>query len=138
MECAVQFHIKPSRRKTFGEHLEDGFYLKTSEEHYRTHVVFCKKTRAKRLADTVFFKHKYITQPTVTPADAIVNALTKLQDAIRGIQHSKNDAHLDALRRLEQTLQPQNKQIIKTGEQVKLPRVEQHRTYPANSKGALR
>ena len=89
MGCAVQFHIKPSRRKTFGEHSEDGFYLKTSEEHYRTHVVFCKKTRAKRLADTVFFKHKYITQPTVTPADAIVNALTKLQDAIRGIQHSK-------------------------------------------------
>jgi hypothetical protein len=125
MGCAVQFHIKPSRRKTFGEHSEDGFYLKTSEEHYRTHVVFCKKTRAKRLADTVFFKHKYITQPMVMPADAIVNALTKLQDAIQGIQHSKNDAHFEALRRLEQTLQPQNKQIIKTGEQVKLPRVEQ-------------
>ncbi len=125
MGCAVQFHIKPSKRKTFGEHSEDGFYLKTSEEHYRTHVVFCKKTRAKRLADTVFFKHKYITQPTVTPADAIVNALTKLQDAIQGIQHSKNDAHFEALRRLEQTLQPQNKQIIKTEGQVKLPRVEQ-------------
>ena len=48
-------------------------------------MVFCKKTRAKRLADTVFFKHKYITQPTVTPVDAIVNALTKLGDAIQGI-----------------------------------------------------
>jgi hypothetical protein len=57
MGCAVQFHIKPSRRKMFGEHSEDGFYLKTSEEHYRTHVIFVKKTRAKRLADTVFFKH---------------------------------------------------------------------------------
>jgi hypothetical protein len=47
MGCAVQFHIKPSRRKTFGEHSEDGFYLKRSAEHYRMHVVFCKKTRAK-------------------------------------------------------------------------------------------
>jgi hypothetical protein len=56
MGCAVQFHIKPGRRKTFGENSADGFYLKTSEEHYRTHVVFCKKTRAKRLADTVFFQ----------------------------------------------------------------------------------
>ncbi len=73
----------------------------------------------------MFFKHKYITQPTVTPADAIVNALTKLQDAIQGIQHLKNDAHFEALRRLEQTLQPKNKQIIKMEEQVKLPRVEQ-------------
>ena len=73
----------------------------------------------------MFFKHKYITQPTVTPADAIVNALANLQNAIQGIQHSKNDAHFEALRCLERTLQPQNKQIIKTGEQVKLPRVEQ-------------
>ncbi len=47
MGCAVQFHIKPSRRKTFGEHSEDGFYLKTSAEHFRTHVIFCKKTQAK-------------------------------------------------------------------------------------------
>ncbi len=73
----------------------------------------------------MFFKHKYITQPTVMPADAIVNALMKLQDAMQGIQHSKNDAHFEALRHLEQTIQPQNKQIIKTEEQVKLPRVEQ-------------
>jgi hypothetical protein len=88
-------------------------------------VVFCKKTQAKQLADTVFFKHKYITQPTVTPADVIVNAVTKLWDAIQGIQHSKDDAHFEALRHLEQMLQPQDKHIIKMGKQVNLRRVEQ-------------
>ena len=72
----------------------------------------------------MFFKHKYITHPTVTPADTIVNALTKLWDAIQGIQHSKDDTHFEALRRLENMLQPPDKQIIKTGEQVKLPRVD--------------
>ena len=125
MGCAVQFHIKPGRRKTFGEHSEDGFYLKTSEEHYRTHVIFCKKTRAKRLADTVFFKHKYITQPTVTPADAIVNAYNKLRQAIQGIQHSKDDAHFEALERIENIMQPTSKHAIKPAEHAKLPRVEQ-------------
>ena len=125
MGCAVQFHIKPSRRKTFGEHSEDGFYLKTSEEHYRTHVIFCKKTRAKRLADTVFFKHKYITQPTVTPADAIVNAYNKLRQTIQGIQHSKDDAHFEALERIENIMQPTSKHAIKPAEHAKLPRVEQ-------------
>jgi hypothetical protein len=89
MGCAVQFHIKPSQQKMFGEHSEDGFYLKTSAEHTRTHVIFCKKTQAKQLADTVFFKHKHITQPMVTPADAIVNAFTKLRDAIQGINTQK-------------------------------------------------
>jgi hypothetical protein len=72
----------------------------------------------------MFFKHKYITHPTVMPADAIVSALTKLRDAIQGIQHSKDDTHFEALRRLENTLQPPDKPIIKTGEQVKLPRVD--------------
>jgi hypothetical protein len=125
MGCAVQFHIKPGRRKTFGEHLEDGFYLKTSEEHYRTHVIFAKKTRAKRLTDTVFFKHKYITQPTITPADAIVNAYNKLWQAIQGLQHSKDDAHFEALERIENIMQPTSKHAIKPAENVKLPRVEQ-------------
>ena len=74
MGCAVQFHIKPSRRKTFGEHSSDGWYLKTSPEHYQAHLVFVKATRTKRITDTVFFKHKFITQPTVTKADAIFNA----------------------------------------------------------------
>jgi hypothetical protein len=106
MGCEVQFHIKPARRKSFGEHSEDGFYLRTSEEHYRTHVIFVKKTRAKRLSDTVFFKHHYITQPTVTPADAIVNAYNKLRQTLQGIQHSKEDAQMEALERIQQSLQP--------------------------------
>ncbi len=64
-------------------------------------MVFAKKTRAKHLADTVFFKHKYITQPTITPVDAIVNAYIKLQQAIQGLQHSKDDAHFEALERIK-------------------------------------
>eukprot|EP00956_Cyclotella_meneghiniana_P034375 scaffold104153_cov26-Cyclotella_meneghiniana.AAC.1 len=69
MGCAVQFHVKPDRRKTWSEHSMDGWYLKTSDEHYRCHIVFVKKTQAKRVTDTVFFKHKYITQPEIKPAD---------------------------------------------------------------------
>ncbi len=89
------------------------------------HVVFCKKTQAKQLADTVFFKHKHITQPTVTPADAIVDALNKLREAIHGTQHSKDDGHFEALKQIENTLQPSGNHAIKMVEQFKLPRVEQ-------------
>jgi hypothetical protein len=89
------------------------------------HIVFCKKTQAKRLADTVLFKHKHTTQPLVTPADAIINAFNKLREAIHGIQHSKDDAHFEALKQIENTLQPSGNHAIKTVKQVKLPRVEQ-------------
>jgi len=88
-------------------------------------VIFAKKTRAKRLADTVFFKHNFITQPTITPVDAIVNAYNKLRQAIQGLQHSKDDAHFEALERIENVMQPTSKHAIKPAEHAKLPRVEQ-------------
>jgi hypothetical protein len=124
MGCAVQFHIKPSRRKTFGEHSSDDWYLKTSPEHYQTHVVLVKATRAKRLTDTVFFKHKSITQSTIMKADAIVNAYQKLTEAINGIQQSPDDAHIEALQRIQDSLEPGNQMPVqKFGELP--PRVEQ-------------
>jgi len=67
----------------------------------------------------VIFKHKYITQPTVTTADAIVNAYHKLRQAITGIQHSKDDAQMEALERFKQAFDTANNQ------QAEVPRVEQ-------------
>jgi hypothetical protein len=46
------------------------------------------------------------------------NAYHKLWQAIQGIQHSKEDTHMEALERIEQTLQPAS------NEQSKSPRVE--------------
>jgi hypothetical protein len=54
----------------------------------------------------VFFKHKYITLPTVTPADAIVKAYQDLMPAIQGIRNAKGSTHLEALQRIETTLSP--------------------------------
>jgi hypothetical protein len=135
MGCEVQFHIKPTRRKSFGEHSEDGFYLQTSEEHYRTHVIFIKKTTAKRLSNTVFFKHHYITQPTVTPADATINAYNKLQQTLQGIQHSKEDAQMEALERIQQSPQPVNNEHntsprVKAELSQQVPRVRFDETPP--------
>jgi hypothetical protein len=84
MGCALQFHVKPKQKASWGEHAEDGWYLRTSPEHYRCHLVNIKKTKSKRVSDTVFFKLKYITQPTLTPADVIVKALHYLVHTIRG------------------------------------------------------
>jgi hypothetical protein len=60
----------------------------------------------------VFFKHKYITQPTVTPADSIVNAYHNLAKALQGIQNLKDNAHIEALKQLEYTLNPGYNQVI--------------------------
>ena len=104
MGCAIQFHIKPSRCKTWGS--SDSWYLCTSPEHYRTHIVFVKSTCRTRISDTVYFKHKYLMQSTVTPANAIVKAYQDLMKVIQGIPNSKGTTHMEALQQLEQTLTP--------------------------------
>ena len=124
MGCAVQFHIKPDRRKTWGEHSMDGWYLKTSEEHYRCHVVFVKKTQAKRVTDTVFFKHKYITQPEVKPADVIIKAYRDLKQVLQGMKNSSDMRQMQALEQIQDQLSPGNKLQIETQLQRQLPRVQ--------------
>jgi hypothetical protein len=75
MGCAVQLYENTTRRGTWAEHSTDRWYLGTSNKHYQCHRIYVKKTRRKRISDTVFFKHRYITQPTLTQVDTIVKAL---------------------------------------------------------------
>ncbi|KAL7479192.1 hypothetical protein ACHAW6_007448, partial [Cyclotella cf. meneghiniana] len=82
--CAVQLHDKPKRHKTFGKHATDGWYIKTSSEHYRCHIIFVQKMQQMRITDTEYFKHKYLMQPTLTAQEGIVKAIQDLTLAITG------------------------------------------------------
>jgi hypothetical protein len=57
-----------------------------------------------RISDTVWFKHKYITQPTVTPANMIVKALTDLTQALKGKTNLEGLDQIESLKRLEELL----------------------------------
>ena len=73
-------------------------------EHYRCHRIYVKKTRSERISDTVFFKHKYITQPTVTPADTIVKALDDLTHALKGRRNVQGTSEIETLERIDELL----------------------------------
>eukprot|EP00956_Cyclotella_meneghiniana_P036500 scaffold126416_cov88-Cyclotella_meneghiniana.AAC.1 len=124
MGCAVQFHVKPDRRKTWGEHSMDGWYLKTSDEHYRCHIVLVKKTQAKRVTDTVFFKHKYITQPEIKPADVIIQAYQDLRQALQGLKNPADATQMQALEQIQEQLSPGNTMQIEQRLQRRPPRVQ--------------
>ncbi len=59
-------------------------------EHYRFHHIWVKETRSEQVGDTVFFKHKYLTMPTLTKSSALLKAATELTAAIKG-KFPKND-----------------------------------------------
>ena len=83
--AAVEMHVMPAARPTWGEHTKSGFYIGTSWEHYRCHSVYLPETKGVRVAQTVFFKHRYLTQPTITDTDAILLASDNLCAAIKGV-----------------------------------------------------
>ena len=47
-------------------------------------MVWVKNTRLTKVGQTVFFRHKYITQPVVTQADAILRATDDLINVLKG------------------------------------------------------
>ena len=59
---------------------------------------------SERVSDTVFFKTKYITQPTLTQADIITKALNDLTNAFKGKNNDEGVGQLEALKQLDAIL----------------------------------
>ena len=72
--CEVETRLKPTTRETWAPHSTSGFNIGTSFEHYWCFPVWLKDTRAVRASETVFFKHKCLTMPTITPEAALLKA----------------------------------------------------------------
>ena len=97
--CRVEAHITPSVRETWAAHTASGYYIKNAWEHYRCHEVYISDTKHSRVCETVFFKHKYLTMPSITPADALIKAVDNLMDTITGLM-PKNSVTVDAVEQL--------------------------------------
>ena len=100
MGCQVQVHEKSDKRGTWAFHSVDGWYLSTSDEHYRTHRCHIKSTNSERLTDTAQFQHKHITNPSLTHSDKLMHAIADCHRAIKGLGRGANDADMRDLRRL--------------------------------------
>ena len=121
--CKVQVHEKANQRGTWAFHSVDGWYLGTSNEHYRTHICHVKETRSDRFCDTVKFQHKSITNPTMSHADKLMHALSHCSKLLEGVATDENE---QAMRDLELLVEA-TKSAIENGEIKEfqqVPRVE--------------
>ncbi len=105
MGCAAQLHQSSTKQASWAENLIDRWYLQTSPEHYQYHMMYVKQKKSERVSGTVFFKTKYITQPTIiTPADIIIKALNGLTQALKVGNKVKGLDQIKALRKLDDIL----------------------------------
>jgi hypothetical protein len=93
--CKVEAHIMPEVCETWVAHTASGYYIGNVWECYRCHKVYISSTKHTHISKTVFFCHKYLTMPTITPADALIKAADNLVDIITG-QLPKNSITANA------------------------------------------
>ncbi len=65
---------------------------------------YIKKMRSMRISYTIWFKHKYITQTTVTLADMIIKALPDLTQALKGKTNLEGLDQIESMKCLEELL----------------------------------
>ena len=85
-------------------HSNDGFYLESSMDHYRADKCFDRKTKAVGVSDTVAFQDDRITKPRLTHADLLVKAVGDLSNRLKGFSNARNEANLNDLQRLVDTM----------------------------------
>jgi hypothetical protein len=83
--CRVEAYLFLTICKTWAPHSATGYYIGNSHKHYRCHEVYISNTRSNCVCNTVFFKHKYLTMPTINPNVVLILAADKPSDAISGI-----------------------------------------------------
>jgi hypothetical protein len=66
-------------------HTASGFYVGNAWDHYRCPEIYITDTCHTQVCNTVFFKHKYLTMPMVTPANALIRAADDLTNTIAGV-----------------------------------------------------
>ena len=72
-------------------------------QHHHCFCVYITKTRATRISDTVYFKHQYITNPTVSPESHAVTAAQQLAKALQGNIPEGNET-AEALKKITSSL----------------------------------
>ena len=98
--CAVQLREDTDKWGSWVPHTVDGWYLGTPPEHYRSHIIYLKIMRSERVSETVFFKHKYLTNPTVSHADRVIAAAKALYSAMGKAKRGMSDSTMQALQSL--------------------------------------
>jgi hypothetical protein len=108
--CKVEAHVTPGACETWAPHTASGYYIGNAWKHYCCHEVYISDTKSICTCLIVFFKHKYLTMPSLTPLDALIRAADNLTDAISGLIPTST-VIADALDQLMETYKQQARAI---------------------------
>ena len=114
-----------------------------SPDHYRVHNCYVKTTQAERLTDTIQFKHKNITNQTISSHDKIMQALANCKTVLKGMMNDKSNQQMEELQtivtnahaHLNQRKENSSHQVPRV-ESRQVPRVDTNETKQTPSRPA--
>jgi hypothetical protein len=80
MEALV--NNQPHKHRLFAQHCRKAYIHGTSTKHYWCWKFWSVTTHATCILGAAFFKHKYLTNPAVTPEDRVIKAAGVLTQAL--------------------------------------------------------
>jgi hypothetical protein len=105
MESLV--HVKPHKLHTYAQHHNKRYVIGTLFEHYHCQKIWMKDTHATQVSGAAWFKHKYLTNPSVIPEDRIVAAIGgPMKTLTTGGALQLRDDTADKLWKLQEILDP--------------------------------
>ncbi len=121
-------YVKPHKQGTYAQHCNKGYVISTTFEHYQCQKVWMKDTHATRVSGAVWFKHKYLTNPSITPEDQIVAAIGGLAKILTtGVPPQLRNDTVDKLHKLQEILEPRTdgnneREVTAPMQQAPIPR----------------
>jgi hypothetical protein len=124
---ALVVYVKLHKQQTCAQHCNKGYVIGTSFKHYRCQKVWMKDTHATQVSGVVWFKHKCLTNPSVTPEDQIVAAIGGLAKTLTtGVPPQLHNNTVDKLCKLQEILDPRTdgnneREIMAPTQQAPIP-----------------
>jgi hypothetical protein len=82
--CKVKAHVIPENCKTWAPHTASRYCIGNAMKHCHCHNAYIPDTKGTCICSSVFFKHNYLTMPTLTPSDVLIKAAIALSEVITG------------------------------------------------------
>ena len=91
-----------------------------------------------RISETVFFRHKYLAQLTLTPEDMIIKVLQDLKHAIKGTKNYTGNKNTEALVKMDEVFKQEDESDAKEDQErakrmqflSRQPKVLNYSPYP--------
>ena len=112
--CCVQIHNKPSLRRSWDFHAQDGFYIEPALQHYHCYRVLTKESHAVIVSDAIKFCPHNLPAQHITAEDKIIHALRAINMTISRMTPAPADEQLNAIETLRSILKQYMQQRMMT------------------------